>query len=158
MARKVKKGFSIPNDTKYLSVVRETVREVVRLAGFPEDDVHMLTVAVDEAVANIIEHGFEPRSYGRMEIEIQMAADEDVFEAIIRDCGSAFDPSRIALVNIKEHVRAGRKNGLGIFLMQRIMDRVIYSRDERNNNQLRLVKYAGGGGSGGGRSAEAPPA
>ena len=67
MAGKVKKGFSIPNDTKYLSIVRETVREVIHLAGFPEGDLHMLTVAVDEehvlAAMSVGADGFLPKPF-----------------------------------------------------------------------------------------------
>ena len=146
MAGKVRREFTIPNDTRYLSVVRETVLEVIGEAGFPHDEVNMLTVAVDEAVANVIEHAFSSGEYGEMSIEIEMSADAESFETIIRDSGHCFDPSLVPMVDIKEHVRAGKKNGLGIFLMKRIMDRVVYSHDENTFNQLRLVKYAGGKG------------
>jgi len=122
--------------------VRESVIEVIDEAGFPSDEINMLTVAVDEAVANIIEHAYDPKDYGEFSIDIEMAADGESFEAVIRDSGSFFDPGLVPIVNIREHVQAGRKNGLGIFLMKKIMDRVIYSHDEDNFNLLRLVKYA----------------
>ena len=55
--------------------------------------------------------------------------------------GEGFDPDRIKEPNMAEHVRAGRKSGLGIFLMRQIMDEVTYRFREGVPNRLRLVKY-----------------
>ena len=157
MASKVRREFSIPNDTRYLSIVRRTVMEVIGEAGFPDDEVNMLTVAVDEAVANVIEHAFDPGEYGETTIDIEMSADSEAFEAVIRDNGGTFDQTAVPVVDIKEHVRSGKKNGLGVFLMKKIMDRVVYSHDDRSFNQLRLVKYANGEGKGKPGERGSPP-
>ncbi len=142
MGKKVKREVSIPNDTRYLSIIRKTVIEVITESGFPDHDANLVSVAVDEAIANVIEHAFDDNEIGHMEIEVSMEADEATFEATISDTGRVFDPGSITMLDIKKHVMAGRKNGLGIYLMKKIMDRVVYSVDERKYNQLRLIKYA----------------
>ncbi len=142
MGKKVKREISIPNDTRYLSIIRRNVIEVITESGFPDHDANLVSVAVDEAIANVIEHAFDDNEIGRLEIEVCMEADEGTFEATISDAGRVFDPGAIAMLDIKEHVMAGRKNGLGIYLMKKIMDRVVYSVDDRKFNQLRLIKYA----------------
>jgi anti-sigma regulatory factor (Ser/Thr protein kinase) len=43
--------------------------------------------------------------------------------------------------DIAEHVAAGRRNGLGIFLMRQIMDEVKYTFVQGFRNELRMVKY-----------------
>ena len=44
--------------------------------------------------------------------------------------------------NLKDHVREGRKHGLGIFLIRQIMDEVSYSTSDDGMNELRMVKFA----------------
>ena len=51
------------------------------------------------------------------------------------------DPKTVPDVDIQEHVREGRKGGLGIFLIRRIMDEVRYAFQEGMHNELMLVKY-----------------
>ncbi len=55
--------------------------------------------------------------------------------------GRPFDPGTVPDVDLQEHVRHGRKGGLGIFLIRRIMDEVTYSFQAGAPNELRLVKF-----------------
>jgi anti-sigma regulatory factor (Ser/Thr protein kinase) len=132
----------IPNDTRFLAQVREAVSEVVQESAFPDKDMHRIILAVDEAVANIMEHAFES-SDGESELAITMAlnADANSFEVVIHDSGKEFDPAEVDTPDIAEHVAAGRRNGLGIFLMRQIMDEVKYTFVQGFRNELRMVKY-----------------
>lgn len=132
----------IPNDTKYLSVVRETISETIRASEFPHADISRIILAVDEAVANIMEHAYERDTEGRGEIELRLHADRERFEVTVRDSGQAFNPDQVVAPDMDEHVRLGRKNGLGIFLMRKIMDQVNYRFEENGRNELRMIKFA----------------
>jgi serine/threonine-protein kinase RsbW len=63
---------------------------------------------------------------------------------VIRDTGKYFDPKEAETPNIEEHIKNGKRHGLGIFLIRQIMDEVIYSYKQGIRNELRMVKYAGG--------------
>jgi len=142
MKDSVHRDLVIPNKTRYLASVREAVSDVVRESAFPDKDMHRIILAVDEAVANIMEHAFESAD-GESELSINLVLDADAtkFEVVIHDSGKEFDPSVIEAPDIAEHVAAGRRNGLGIFLMRQIMDEVKYTFVQGFRNELRMVKY-----------------
>ncbi|MHC4886086.1 MAG: ATP-binding protein [Planctomycetota bacterium] len=142
MAEHIHRELVIPNETKYLATVREAVSTVVNESAFPSNDIHRIILAVDEAVANIMEHAYEGRE-SESELTITMALDADAthFEVVILDSGNEFDPADIETPNMMEHVAAGRRNGLGIFLMRQIMDEVKYTFVNGFRNELRMVKY-----------------
>lgn len=138
----------IPNDTKYLATVREAVLDIIQQSNFPAVEVNRIVLAVDEAVANIIEHAYEADSMGEAEIGIHLHADEDRFAVCVSDTGRTFDPAQIMPLNMAEHVRKGHKSGLGIFLMRKIMDEVSYRFAESGRNELRMTKFARPGARG----------
>jgi len=121
--------------------VRQAVVEVVRKSPFPERDMNLITIAVDEAVANIMEHAYAEDETGSREIELIMEADDVRFEVVIRDSGKAFDSEKIRDVDIEDHIRHGQKGGLGVFMMRRIMDEVNYSFKHGIRNELQMIKY-----------------
>lgn len=138
----------IPNDTKYLATVREAVGDLIRKSQFPGDDLSRIILAVDEAVANIIEHAYASHNGGEAEIELVLHADLERFEVLVRDGGQRFDPDRIQTPDMETHVREGRKSGLGIFLMRKIMDQVNYRFRDDGSNELQMIKFANPGSRG----------
>ena len=142
MPDRVQKELVIPNNTRYLATVREAVSDAVQESAFPDKDMHRIILAVDEAVANIMEHAYENREdEGELTIRMMVDADASKFEVVIHDSGREFDPSEIETPDITKHVAAGRRKGLGIFLMRQIMDEVKYTFVQGFRNELRMVKY-----------------
>jgi anti-sigma regulatory factor (Ser/Thr protein kinase) len=141
MPEDIQRRLVIPNDTKYLNTVRDFVVEVVANSAFPKLDMGRIVLAVDEAVTNIIEHAYSNRREGEVDIQLELQANATKFEAIIHDSGIHFNPTGVDNVDMKKHISAGRKKGLGIFLMRQIMDIVEYEFEEGVVNRLRMVKY-----------------
>lgn len=135
--------LTITNDTRHLREVRELVRRGIREGGFPERLQNHVVLAIDEAVTNIIEHAFPDVPSGQGTIEMIQDVDETCYRMEIIDDGMlGFHPDRVGDVDIDEHVAAGHKGGLGIFLMRRLMDVVEYSYERDRRNRLVLVKNA----------------
>ncbi|MBN1807813.1 MAG: ATP-binding protein [Planctomycetes bacterium] len=137
----VHREIVIPNDTQYLSQVRSIVKEVVTEAAFPDDEANRIILAVDEAVTNIMQHAYEHDLEGNLEIELVLELDNTKFEVVIRDTGKSFDPAAIELPDLDQHIKNGKRHGLGIFLIRQIMDEVIYSYKNGIRNELKMVKY-----------------
>jgi serine/threonine-protein kinase RsbW len=129
----------VTNDTRYLIIVRDFVQRMIRQSSLPPTEENKIILAVDEAISNIIEHGYGPDQEGSIEIEIE--ADPRTFKIVIRDQGAQFAPDGKGDVNIEQHVAAGKKKGLGIFLMRRIMDEVHYTYHDNKGNELVLIKH-----------------
>ncbi len=142
MAKRVRKTLVIPNETRYLAAMREAVAQVVQSSDFPNEDMHRVVLAVDEAVANIMEHALA-REEDSGELTIRMALDVNAtqFQVTIQDSGKPFDPEEIEAPDIREQVAAGRRDGLGVFLIRQIMDEVRYSFVQGLRNELHMAKY-----------------
>ena len=140
MSKTIHRELNVPSDTAYLAQVRAAVIEVVGKDLFPPAKAGLIALAVDEAVANIMEHAYPPGSEGGKIIVI-LDASAQRFEVLIRDSGLSFDPRDVPEVDMQEHVKAGRKGGLGIFLMRRIMDEINYSYKQGVHNELQMIKY-----------------
>lgn len=135
----VRETLVITNDTKYLSTVRTFVTTMIQKSGLSRQDENKIVLAVDEAVTNIIEHGYEKDQSGTIEIEIESSAQS--FIVSIRDEGKFFNPELAPDPDIMEHLKMGKKKGLGIFLMRQIMDEVKYRFKGGVKNELTLVKH-----------------
>jgi serine/threonine-protein kinase RsbW len=136
-----KKDLRITNETKNLSLVRQVVGEVLDRTPFGKDDKAKIILAIDEAVANVVEHAYEG---SRGDIDLVFLLDDDRLEITIRDNGKKFNPELIPTPDIHEHIKRGLKGGLGMFLMRKIMDEVRYSLDSTYVNELVMVKFTPG--------------
>ena len=139
MGEKLKDHLVITNETRHLILVRDFIARLVHQGHLAREVENKIILAVDEAVTNIIEHGFERGEEGNIEVEVEI--DEAQFRVIIRDSGRIFNPESVPDPDMKSHIRGGRKKGLGIFLMRQIMDEVRYAFRDGVKNELTLVKY-----------------
>ena len=139
----MRKELSILSRTEFLGKVRQAVASCVSDSTFSEAEANRIVIAVDEALTNVIEHAYASDLEGECEIRIAIETDPDKFCVEIHVRGGVFDPTKVELPDVREHVRKGRRSGLGIFLMRRIMDEVEY-KTVGGVNFLRMIKFAGG--------------
>lgn len=133
---------TVYSQTQNLRKVREFLSRVIRQSRLPEREQNRVVLAVDEAVANIIEHGYQSREDGIIRVIVE--ASDDYLKVVIEDSGVSFNPETADDVNMEKHLAAHRNRGLGIFLMRKIMDEVRYNFKEGVRNELVLVKYIHG--------------
>jgi anti-sigma regulatory factor (Ser/Thr protein kinase) len=125
------------SDPRLLSVVRSSVSELAAVWGFEDEQCRRITLAVDEALSNIIRHAYKNRS--DQEIDLNFQAHSDCLEFSFVDRGEAADPSRFCAEPLDEIATGGR----GTHLIRKIMDEVCYERLPEGN-LLRLKKYLPG--------------
>ncbi|MFQ5424882.1 MAG: ATP-binding protein [Phycisphaerae bacterium] len=150
--------LSISSNAKCLPVVRSAAERMAKVEGFDDQQAQEVGLAIDEALANVIKHGYRGDSDEPIVILMSVARSEDGrrgLSVIVRDRGRQVDPSTIRSRDLDD-VRPG---GLGVHIIQTVMDEVEYSCPPEGGMQLRMVKYVGGGGgSGGVRSVPGPVA
>ncbi|MFC1586828.1 ATP-binding protein [Planctomycetota bacterium] len=140
MGNTYKNSLSISTDTGNLQMMRDFLADCIFKSGMvPQEWQNKITLAVDEAVSNIIEHGYQDEAEGIVDLHIEAALDK--FSVIIFDSGKSFDPDEVEDVNIQDHVTTAKTGGLGIFIMRRIMDEISYTFKESERNELKMVKY-----------------
>jgi anti-sigma regulatory factor (Ser/Thr protein kinase) len=135
---RMRRTLTIPNESKQLSVVRTVVTEVLAASPFDQSTRTKIIVAVDEALANVVEHAYQG---GTGPIELDLALEPDHLSVAIRDNGVRYEPKlERGPLDIKKHIQMGLKGGLGLHLMKMIMDEVRYRHETPFVNELTLLK------------------
>jgi len=123
--------LSIPSQTSFLGVVREITKKMAESAGFSAGTADRLALAVDEAVTNVIEHAYHGAADREVELRIEDRGDE--FRVEVVDSGASVDPRAVPRVDLPRYVSERRTGGLGVHLMEKIMDSVTFRRSARRN-------------------------
>ncbi|MEG8945973.1 ATP-binding protein [Rosettibacter firmus] len=138
----LKKNFEkilvVESTTENLSKVREFTKNAAVECKFSEDTIEKIVLAVDEACTNIIKHAYNYSPDGIINISIKV--NNGKFIVTIIDHGKTFNPDTIPEPDVREYYKQKKVGGLGMYLMKKLMDEVIYSTLGDNKNQVVLVK------------------
>ena len=91
--RRLEMKFAIPSDARYLPVVRGAIAPLAAAIGWDESECRAITLALDEALANVIRHAYANRADGLIEMECRETADG--LEITVLDNGDAPDRAKI---------------------------------------------------------------
>jgi serine/threonine-protein kinase RsbW len=127
----------LPSDARLLAVVRSAVSKLTAICGFADKECRTVTLAVDEALSNIIRHAYKNRCDRKIDLSFQAHADGVEFTFI--DYGEPLDRSRYCA----EPLDATACSGRGTHIIRQVMDEVCYDR-VAEGNRLRLKKYLPG--------------
>ena len=136
--------LNITSNARSLPIVRGAVEKMARLEGFGENDTHALMLAIDEALANVIKHGYDGDPNQPIAIALEPVRSADGRAGIsvrVRDQGRQVDPSTIRSRDLSD-IRPG---GLGVHIIQSVMDEYDYSCPSDGGMLLKMIKYVGSG-------------
>lgn len=128
----------VRSSTKNLDKVRSFVSRHAAAARFPAATIENVTMAVDEACANVIEHAYGNESDHTIDIAVLTFDDRMVVR--IRDEGKKFDQASYQEPDLATFVRQKKSGGFGVHLMRKLMDQVEYRHLDGQNETL-LIKY-----------------
>jgi anti-sigma regulatory factor (Ser/Thr protein kinase) len=121
-----------------LAPIRTFIDDVCRQIAIDQTTCFQLKLAVDEVCANIIMHGYAGREAGPITVSIQRQA--AAVEVVIADWGISFAPGQAQTPDLAADWETRSIGGLGLFLVQEMMDEVIYHADLGQGNRLILKK------------------
>jgi serine/threonine-protein kinase RsbW len=127
-------SLTIASDLRLLGMARGFVESVCQAAGFDENVTHLIVLAADEAVNNIIRHAHQDRP--NAVVQIQCFLRPDGIEIRLIDEGAPFDITAVPHMDPGE-LRVG---GRGVFLMRSLMDELSCQPRGEGGNTLRMVK------------------
>ena len=133
--------LTVPSQTTFLAVVREVTKKMAEGAGFKSPAPDQLALAVDEATTNAIEHAYGGAPDKQVVLQFEDRGTD--FRVEVIDTGAMMDPRSVPRVDLPRYVSERRKGGLGVHLMENIMDQVTFRRTARRNVCL-LVKRKDG--------------
>ncbi len=134
----VKEEIIIPAKMSYLPRVRDFIERIGKKHRFSDKIINSFKLVVDEACTNIIRHGYRDVPDGQ--ITIRAIVRRLSWTMVVIDQGISFDPRQVKNPDLEKYVSIGKKGGLGIFMMRKLMDDIKYNVTNRGN-ELRLTKY-----------------
>ena len=123
-------------EERNLADVRDFIQDAGEKLLIPNKVLANTKLAVDEACTNVIKHGYKGK-HGFIEVVVTGNGRE--FSIAIRDQGSAFDLRNVKSPDLKMYVETRKRGGLGVFLMNQLMDEVRY-RAGHDGNTLTMSK------------------
>jgi len=137
----------ILSDPIYLSIVRSAAERFCELAGLDHKSAQAVGLALDEALANVIRHGYDGRPNQPIHIEFdlrrpghKLAEDGEPacgeLRICVRDFGRQVDSAQINPRQLDD-IQPG---GLGVHIMRTVMDQVQYRRRGLTGMELEMTK------------------
>lgn len=129
-------SVTVPGKLESLQIIGDFIRDhCVALQNFP-DVLNDIQLAVDEACANIVKHGYSG-SPGNITISLELQPDSVLIR--ISDTAPPFNGNSAPKPLLSGDVDRRQPGGLGIFLMKSLMTQVQYQR-VGNKNILTMKK------------------
>jgi anti-sigma regulatory factor (Ser/Thr protein kinase) len=125
--RRLQIKLAMPSDPRYLAVVRGAIGPLAAAIGWDESECRAITLAIDEALANVIRHAYHDRADGLIELECREIADG--LEITLLDKGEGPDRSKICA----REIGCDQPGGLGTHIIRNVMDTVSYEESPEGN-------------------------
>lgn len=127
------------SDPRYLCGVREMVSAVAERLGFSEEECGQIKLAVDEALCNVVCHGYGKRTDRPIWLSLSPVyngSHVEQLKIVIEDEARQVDPESIQGRNLDD-IRPG---GLGVHIIREIMDEVRFEKRDPIGMRLTLIK------------------
>ena len=129
--------LQIPSRLGCEKIAMETAATVARQMGFSQERVEDLKTAVAEACINAIEHG--NRLDDTLPIGVMLSMDDDTLEVKVSDSGKGPQIRPLVPDIDKKMVEEHSSRGMGMFLIESLMDEVEWVRCPHIGSYARMV-------------------
>ena len=129
----------LPNRPEFVAVARLAVSAVATRMDFDIEAIEDLKVAVGEALNNAIEHGCPSEGDEKM-VTLRCELGAETLTIIVCDCGDGFDPATATRQHPHGELLLAER-GLGMLLIEALMDEVDFSSTPGSGTQVRMVKH-----------------
>jgi serine/threonine-protein kinase RsbW len=132
--------LTIPAKAEFVGVARLLVSGVANRLQFTYNEIEDMKVAVAEACTNAVNHAYEDNN-GTISLTCKTYGDK--IEICVRDSGQSFDvdciTSKMGPIEQGESVEELAEGGLGLFLIETLMDEVQIKCN--NGISITMTKY-----------------
>lgn len=126
----------LPNELSQIEPLMAALDEFVEANDIPPRAAGQILLAVDEFLANAVEHGYPDGRRG--EIGVHLAHAGDHVELVLSDDGDPFDPFTAPPPDLTGSIEERRIGGLGIHLVRNFARSYVY-RFENGRNVVTLT-------------------
>ncbi|MFN6203875.1 MAG: ATP-binding protein [Acidobacteriota bacterium] len=128
--------LTIASQLEFIDLVTNLTDCLTNMAGFDEEAVYWINMAVRESVANAVEHGnqYDPNKA----VDVTFILSPENFHVSVRDRGEGFDPAN--LPDPLDPLNLLNPAGRGILYMRTFMDHVDYQLHSEGGMVVTMIK------------------
>lgn len=131
-------SFRLRNKRSEIARMFALVERFCRANRIGGDDLFNLRLVLDEAIINIIVHGYEDEA--EHHINVSLALDESTISIDIDDDGMPYNPLEAPPPRFDLPIEERRIGGLGVHIIKSLARSVEYRRDEGRNHLTIVLK------------------
>lgn len=134
-----------PASLDLLEEVRNLVRKVMKSEKLPftDEEVLQILLAVDEAFTNAVKHAYQCDEEGKIQVIVKITSKKLIISVI--DNGPGFRPKKINKREIIRRIKKFKRGGLGLYLIECIMDEVQFRINPGKKNEVKMIKLLAAG-------------
>jgi serine/threonine-protein kinase RsbW len=125
--------MEISANPDFVSIIRLTTSGIANKIGFSMDDIEDMKVAVSEACSNAVKHSEDNK------VIINFNLLNNGIQIEIIDNGKGYDVDSIETPDLSNP----KEGGLGLFIIQTLMDEVNISSRGNQGTTIKMTKYLG---------------
>ncbi|MBQ4576710.1 MAG: ATP-binding protein [Firmicutes bacterium] len=125
--------LQLPGKPQYVSTVRMVIASLANSVGFDVEAIEDMKVAVSEACTNAVCHG----GSGENLYEVSFELSDEQLCICVQDQGEGYDMNEYQ----KPDLDCPKEGGLGLFIIQTLMDEVESISEPGKGTKIRMVKY-----------------
>ncbi len=144
MASKKNNTFrlKLPANSENLDIIRKFISGIAANAGFAEEEIYQIELAVDEACANVIKHAYRNENLKKEKnIHVNVQQKPNYIVISIADNGIGFNPDALKTPDMDKYLEEMKPGGLGVHLIRTLMDKVTFQIKPGVRNEVKMVKY-----------------
>ncbi len=115
--------LNVKASVESLQHVTDSIETFLRHKGFKDETVFDVRLAADEAITNVIQHGYEGRE-GMIHIRCEASTKEIVL--VVEDSAKPFNLSSVEEPRFSDSLEKRQIGGLGVYLIKKKMDQVTH--------------------------------
>ena len=137
--------ISLVNDLREIAGVAAKIDEFCAARGLAAQLAYAVNLAIEEILTNTISYGYDDDDPHRIELILRL--EPGALVVVTVDDSRAFDPSQVEPApDLQSSLEERAPGGLGLFLVQQMMDEVEYQRRD-GCNVVMLTKSTDGTGA-----------
>ena len=130
--------LSLVNDLQEIGSAAAKIDAYCEARALAPQIAYAINLSVDEILTNTISYGYDDDEQHR--IDLTLRAEGETLLVVIEDDGRAFDSSLAREPDVDATLEERSLGGLGLFLVQQMMDEVVYQRTD-DRNVITLTKH-----------------
>ena len=133
--------LTFPNNPEYAFLVQQFVREIAKTIGFGGSSLNQIDIAIEEAVSNVVVHTHDEEN---PTFDILCEKIGGGIKITLKEMGIPFDPEKLKKYELSNDPNTLGTSGLGIYLIQKVMDGLWFKNLGIKGKETIMVKYLPG--------------